>query len=112
MIFALASMNTDGESPSILHPGLLIFGPFIHKWMNVSFGHLVITYYFNNTACRWKGESLQESIKRHEHFLALQLGLKPGQKVWLAYIIINKKEDIMKYLPYTAAPNYLLKPRL
>uniref|UniRef100_A0A5B6ZFN4 Methyltransferase n=2 Tax=Davidia involucrata TaxID=16924 RepID=A0A5B6ZFN4_DAVIN len=32
-------------------------------------------------APRWKGESLQESIKRHEHFLSLQLGLKPGQKV-------------------------------
>ncbi|XP_029127242.1 cycloartenol-C-24-methyltransferase isoform X2 [Cajanus cajan] len=32
-------------------------------------------------APRWKGESLQESLKRHEHFLALQLGLKPGQKV-------------------------------
>ncbi|ERN00850.1 cycloartenol-C-24-methyltransferase 1 isoform X2 [Amborella trichopoda] len=32
-------------------------------------------------APRWKGESLQDSIKRHEHFLALQLGLKPGMKV-------------------------------
>ncbi|TQD91599.1 hypothetical protein C1H46_022782 [Malus baccata] len=32
-------------------------------------------------APRWNGESLRESIKRHEHFLALQLGLKPGQKV-------------------------------
>ncbi|XP_059668413.1 cycloartenol-C-24-methyltransferase-like [Cornus florida] len=32
-------------------------------------------------APRWKGESLRESIKRHEHFLALQLGLKQGQKV-------------------------------
>ncbi|KAK9189270.1 hypothetical protein WN944_020676 [Citrus x changshan-huyou] len=32
-------------------------------------------------APRWKGESLQESIKRHEHFLALQLCLKSGQKV-------------------------------
>ncbi|KAM4091936.1 hypothetical protein ACJW30_09G174000 [Castanea mollissima] len=32
-------------------------------------------------AARWKGESLRESIKRHEHFVALQLGLKPGQKV-------------------------------
>ncbi|THU71639.1 hypothetical protein C4D60_Mb04t03570 [Musa balbisiana] len=31
-------------------------------------------------APRWKGESLRESIKRHEHFLALQLGLKPGMK--------------------------------
>ncbi|OMO69746.1 Methyltransferase type 11 [Corchorus capsularis] len=32
-------------------------------------------------APRWNGESLRESIKRHEHFLALQLGLKPGHKV-------------------------------
>ncbi|XP_028120810.1 cycloartenol-C-24-methyltransferase-like [Camellia sinensis] len=32
-------------------------------------------------APRWKPESLRESIKRHEHFLALQLGLKQGQKV-------------------------------
>ncbi|KAG2640824.1 hypothetical protein PVAP13_2KG120800 [Panicum virgatum] len=32
-------------------------------------------------AHRWSGESLRESIKRHEHFLALQLGLKPGMKV-------------------------------
>ncbi|KAG6478497.1 cycloartenol-C-24-methyltransferase 1-like isoform X2 [Zingiber officinale] len=32
-------------------------------------------------ASRWKGESLRESIKRHEHFLALQLALKPGMKV-------------------------------
>uniref|UniRef100_A0A0A0LD12 Methyltransferase n=1 Tax=Cucumis sativus TaxID=3659 RepID=A0A0A0LD12_CUCSA len=32
-------------------------------------------------APRWKGESLRESIKRHEHFLALQLDLKPGYKV-------------------------------
>ncbi|XP_074566210.1 cycloartenol-C-24-methyltransferase 1-like [Curcuma longa] len=32
-------------------------------------------------ATRWKGESLRESIKRDEHFLALQLGLKPGMKV-------------------------------
>ncbi|KAM0937630.1 putative sterol 24-C-methyltransferase [Dioscorea sansibarensis] len=32
-------------------------------------------------AHRWKGESLRESIKRHEHYLALQLGLKKGMKV-------------------------------
>ncbi|KAJ4760616.1 Methyltransferase [Rhynchospora pubera] len=32
-------------------------------------------------AHRWKGESLRESIKRHEHFVALHLGLKPGMKV-------------------------------
>ncbi|KAF3787262.1 Cycloartenol-C-24-methyltransferase [Nymphaea thermarum] len=32
-------------------------------------------------APRWKKESLQESIKRHEHFLALQLRLEPGMKV-------------------------------
>ncbi|KAI8565732.1 hypothetical protein RHMOL_Rhmol03G0284200 [Rhododendron molle] len=36
------------------------------------------SFHFAN---RWKGESLRESIKRHEHFIALQLGLKPGQKV-------------------------------
>ncbi|KAK7341125.1 hypothetical protein VNO80_24050 [Phaseolus coccineus] len=34
-------------------------------------------------APRCKGESLSESIKRHEHFLALQLGLKAGQKVYI-----------------------------
>ncbi|BBN04422.1 sterol 24-C-methyltransferase [Marchantia polymorpha subsp. ruderalis] len=32
-------------------------------------------------AHRLNGESLKESIKRHEHFLALHLGLKPGMKV-------------------------------
>ncbi|CAA7015941.1 unnamed protein product [Microthlaspi erraticum] len=32
-------------------------------------------------AHRWKGESLRESIKRHEHFIALQLDVKPGYKV-------------------------------
>ncbi|KAF2319614.1 hypothetical protein GH714_017597 [Hevea brasiliensis] len=31
-------------------------------------------------AHRFTGESLRESIKRHEHFLALQLGLKAGHK--------------------------------
>ncbi|XP_057836621.1 cycloartenol-C-24-methyltransferase [Cryptomeria japonica] len=36
------------------------------------------SFHFAN---RWKGESLRESIKRHEHFLALQLCLKPGMKV-------------------------------
>ncbi|KAJ8747046.1 hypothetical protein K2173_011392 [Erythroxylum novogranatense] len=32
-------------------------------------------------ANRFKGESLRESFKRYEHFIALQLGLKRGQKV-------------------------------
>eukprot|EP00249_Psilotum_nudum_P025613 c30308_g1_i1 orf=522-1565(-) len=32
-------------------------------------------------AHRLKGESLRESIKRHEHYLALRIGLKPGMKV-------------------------------
>jgi len=32
-------------------------------------------------APRYRGESLQASIARHEQFLALQLGLKPGMKV-------------------------------
>eukprot|EP00897_Mesotaenium_endlicherianum_P010933 jgi/Mesen1/9869/ME000070S09157 len=32
-------------------------------------------------AHRLKDETLRESIKRHEHFLALRLGLRPGMKV-------------------------------
>ncbi|CAD6257394.1 unnamed protein product [Miscanthus lutarioriparius] len=32
-------------------------------------------------APRWHGETLGESIKRFEHFIALQLGLKKGMKV-------------------------------
>jgi len=32
-------------------------------------------------APRFSGESLRESIKRHEHYLALRLGLKAGDKV-------------------------------
>lgn len=32
-------------------------------------------------ASRWHGETLRESIKRHQHFIALQLGLKKGMKV-------------------------------
>jgi sterol 24-C-methyltransferase len=32
-------------------------------------------------AHRWRGESHGESIRRHEHYLALRLGLKPGDKV-------------------------------
>lgn len=36
------------------------------------------SYHFAN---RLRGESLRESIKRHEHFLALHLHLKPGMEV-------------------------------
>lgn len=32
-------------------------------------------------APRFQGETFDESIARHEHFLALRLGLRPGQKV-------------------------------
>ncbi|TVU44489.1 hypothetical protein EJB05_03932 [Eragrostis curvula] len=32
-------------------------------------------------AGRWPGETVRESIKRHQHFMALQLGLKEGMKV-------------------------------
>ncbi|GJM96992.1 hypothetical protein PR202_ga13881 [Eleusine coracana subsp. coracana] len=32
-------------------------------------------------AGRWHGETLRESIKRHQHFMTLQLGLKEGMKV-------------------------------
>lgn len=32
-------------------------------------------------ARRWKGESLREGMKRHEHFITSQLALRPGMKV-------------------------------
>ncbi len=32
-------------------------------------------------AKRWKTESLEESIVRHEHFLAARLGLREGMQV-------------------------------
>jgi len=32
-------------------------------------------------AQRWRGETIRESIKRFEHFIALQLGLKKGMMV-------------------------------
>ena len=32
-------------------------------------------------AHRWNGETHNESLKRHEHYLALKLQLKPGDKV-------------------------------
>ncbi|CAA7015943.1 unnamed protein product [Microthlaspi erraticum] len=32
-------------------------------------------------AHRWKGESLRESLKRYEHFIAMQLAMKQGDKV-------------------------------
>jgi sterol 24-C-methyltransferase len=32
-------------------------------------------------APRWRGESLRESLLRHEYWLALQLGLEPGMRV-------------------------------
>jgi len=33
-------------------------------------------------AIRAEGESLEQSIARHEHYLALKLGLRPGMKVF------------------------------
>ncbi|KAF7836073.1 cycloartenol-C-24-methyltransferase [Senna tora] len=47
-------------------------------------------------APRWNGESLQESIKRHEHFLALQLALKPGQKELNRKIGVDKTCNYVK----------------
>ncbi|XWS35539.1 hypothetical protein CRYUN_Cryun20dG0005600 [Craigia yunnanensis] len=58
MIWLPAFMSLDGENLSILQPGIASFSSVL-----------------------WNGESLRESIKRHEHFLSLQLGLKPGHKV-------------------------------
>lgn len=57
----------------------------------VVYSIMLITFF----PCRWVGESLKESIKRHEHFLALQLGLKPGQKVFkFSYSIKQNKKGL------------------
>ncbi|CAL5430921.1 unnamed protein product [Camellia sinensis] len=41
----------------------------------------LVTSFYEYGWGEWKQQLLRESIKRHEHFLALQLGLKQGQKV-------------------------------
>ncbi|KAL4202085.1 hypothetical protein AMTRI_Chr02g219250 [Amborella trichopoda] len=46
------------------------------SYMSISYGWGE-SFHF---APRLKGESFRESIKRYEHFIALQLGLKPGMK--------------------------------
>jgi len=86
MIWLLVSMNLAGASPFISHTGSLLmlitnnFTESIHLLVYLPLApfpkQCVSCYVF-----RWNGESLRESIKRHEHFLALQLGLKPGDKV-------------------------------
>ncbi|EMS55507.1 Cycloartenol-C-24-methyltransferase 1 [Triticum urartu] len=47
-------------------------------------------------AHRWNGESLRESIKRHEHFLALQLELKPGMKALNRSVGLGATCDFVK----------------
>ncbi|XP_010547281.1 PREDICTED: cycloartenol-C-24-methyltransferase-like [Tarenaya hassleriana] len=51
------------------------FYSFMTPFYEYSFGESI------HFAHRYKGETFRESIKRHEHFIALRLGLKPGQKV-------------------------------
>jgi sterol 24-C-methyltransferase len=46
---------------------------------------------------RWQGETLRESLKRHEHFLALQLGLKKGMKVNVILLLITVQEKRIIY---------------
>nr|AAX96798.1 hypothetical protein LOC_Os11g19140 [Oryza sativa Japonica Group]ABA92789.1 hypothetical protein LOC_Os11g19140 [Oryza sativa Japonica Group] len=50
------------------------------KQANVKYLKIHICMYFLRFI-RWHGETLRESLKRREHFLALQLGLKKGMKV-------------------------------
>ncbi|RZR79614.1 hypothetical protein BHM03_00005386 [Ensete ventricosum] len=61
-----------------------------------------------------QGESLRESIKRHEHFLALQVGLKPGMKVYLhsPFIFIYCYDQGLSYRPIPAYRVYLGMTRL
>lgn len=54
---------------------------------------------------RWRGETLRESIKRHEHFLALHLHLKPGMKVAFCCCVVNavdsagnRREQVVSWL--------------
>ncbi|RRT73997.1 hypothetical protein B296_00019598 [Ensete ventricosum] len=56
-----------------------------------------------------QGESLRESIKRHEHFLALQVGLKPGMKVYLhsPFIFVYCYDQGLSYRPIPAYRVYL-----
>lgn len=62
-------------------------------------------------SCRWKGESLQESIKRHEHFLALQLCVEPGMKVCLIFLsimLINYFHILMHFCSWCMEFNFFL----
>jgi len=82
MILRQAFMSLAGGNLSILQQGV----HFIHFWIQIhdfTINLFVLILFFR---CRWVGESLKESIKRHEHFLALQLGLTPGQKVFIFHV--------------------------
>lgn len=82
MILLPAFMSLAGGSHSILHQGDHLFSFVVHIQVMYHVGHAADIMSVNFDCFRWKGESLRESIKRHEHFLALQLGLKSGQKVF------------------------------
>lgn len=84
-----AFMSLAGGNLSILHPGVHLLHLALTNWR--IFDSLIMLIIF--LSCRWKGESLRESIKRHEHFLPLQLGLKPGQKVFI-FNKTNKQADV------------------
>ena len=42
---------------------------------------LVILLFESYVCIRYPGDTFREGIKRHQHFMALQLGLKKGMKV-------------------------------
>ena len=81
MILLRAFTSLVGASLSILHLGMTYYrSPRFDRSEFVSV-FAVLNMNLHIFLSRWNGESLRESIKRHEHFLALQLDLKPGHKV-------------------------------
>lgn len=83
--------------------GLLSFLMYMQKVMLLFVELVLLTKSYTG---RWKGESLRESIKRHEHFIALQLGLKPGQKVWFAH---SQSHSLLFFLLVSNKKGYVLE---
>lgn len=86
MILSPVSTSLAGENLFTLRPG---FHGVSICVLYLLFVILVLVLKSISLTFRWKGESLRESIKRHEHFLALQLELKPGYKVRFRFLLLR-----------------------
>jgi hypothetical protein len=103
MILPLASTNMDGATHSILLAGQLHIHTLLKLLLSIDYnfvlrtrpstcvslgGRVALDHSFGKFTAlvpclyfRYPGETFREAIKRHEHFIALQLGLKKGMKV-------------------------------